>query len=865
MPNHLIKAMISSTFRDLVEHRLEAILACLQQKVLPLAMETIPASNRTPLEVSLDMVEEADIYIGIFGYRYGTTIPRSDDISITHREYLYACKRDIPRLIFIMDETHLVTVRMVEVGSGSNQLRELIELIESDEREGRVTNRFTSSEDLRGKISVSLAEHIRSTYNNRKEKFSPHSKVTERYENDDLVGRREAFGSLTNWVAHTTSSLPECRNSIYVIVASSGMGKSLLSWKWFASITPKLWNRAMWWSFYQDSDFEAFQNAALVDFLGKGKQEVEELNTDDRRMLLLKVLQQNSFLIVLDGLEHALVGRNTRYRALDRHIVSTPVENFLNEFRKLENLTSKILITTTIYPSVLARANGEPLNRVFRRELQGLSDDEALELWEELGLSNSDKIGEELCDLMNRFNNHPLFIRALAGAVKNDLDINRNFDQWWNLNRDNFLESSEEISKWMSRLLRKTLSKSSKQVLLRISAFYCPCRQDMLSTLMSEVGMSREILSEALADLQLRNLIKRVQDRETVFYNIHQLIIDAAWGRLKIRNQVELATSLFKILVNHHLYNDAYTIFIGRLNQITFALKYNSLRAELLEKFFPNGIQTLPNIAEDSSILHEQKSVLHDKRAIIIASLVRAYLIFGKLKQAVVLSRNHVTVREEVNQLIHAAKGQYYLAYELYQLGELYEAELQVRDALVIFDDRNKEFWKVLCLKLLEHLLVVRGKHEEAQRMGQEARSIQLTFGHRRDDEIDEIAHIENQKELLNSIAAEVNQVERKLSDYIKQAKHELSGGNYNEVRQFLDKVFEYEDYRLFHADAFIILSNLERVQNNREAAILAANNAFQKAWCDGRREDSLYVYYEALEEAKRILDSYACPYPEFE
>jgi hypothetical protein len=79
--------MISSTARDLPKHRNEVRLACDRAGYEPREMmENLAAENKTAVEVSLRMVEEADVYLGIFAYRYGF-IPPGSDISITEMEY----------------------------------------------------------------------------------------------------------------------------------------------------------------------------------------------------------------------------------------------------------------------------------------------------------------------------------------------------------------------------------------------------------------------------------------------------------------------------------------------------------------------------------------------------------------------------------------------------------------------------------------------------------------------------------------------------------------------------------------------------------------------------------------------------------
>src|ERR1043165_8104325 len=100
------KVIISSTARDLPEHREEVRNACLRQGMFPDLMENLPASDSEAITVSLALVDEADIYVGVFAHRYGY-VPKENNpqqISITEMEYNRAIERDIPRLIFLIDK-----------------------------------------------------------------------------------------------------------------------------------------------------------------------------------------------------------------------------------------------------------------------------------------------------------------------------------------------------------------------------------------------------------------------------------------------------------------------------------------------------------------------------------------------------------------------------------------------------------------------------------------------------------------------------------------------------------------------------------------------------------------------------------------
>src|SRR5438270_11983848 len=118
------KVMVSSTARDLPEHRKEVLDACLRQGMFPLMMEHLPASDSEAIATSLKMVDEADIYLGVFAHRYGY-VPKGYPIFVTEMEYNRAVERGIPRLIFLMHDDHPINVADVEIGQGALKLEAL--------------------------------------------------------------------------------------------------------------------------------------------------------------------------------------------------------------------------------------------------------------------------------------------------------------------------------------------------------------------------------------------------------------------------------------------------------------------------------------------------------------------------------------------------------------------------------------------------------------------------------------------------------------------------------------------------------------------------------------------------------------------
>src|SRR5215213_10670731 len=149
------KVMISSTARDLPEHREKVMHACLRLGMFyPDMMEHLTATDANALEVSLSMVDKAEIYVGIFAFRYGY-VPEGETISVTEAEYNRAVNRGIPRLIFLMSNEHPVKPSDVETGEGAEKLDRLKERLKKE----RVAGFFDSADDLKAQVIQALVSY----------------------------------------------------------------------------------------------------------------------------------------------------------------------------------------------------------------------------------------------------------------------------------------------------------------------------------------------------------------------------------------------------------------------------------------------------------------------------------------------------------------------------------------------------------------------------------------------------------------------------------------------------------------------------------------------------------------------------------
>jgi hypothetical protein len=154
--------MLSSTFKDLDEHRAAVSRAILAHGMFPLAMENDSAiPHQDTIDASLAKVEQADAYVGLIGYRYGQQ-PESgknpDRLSLTELEFRRAGERGIPRCMFIMHDEHNLkkgqhSETRTEGDEAHRKLAAFIVLAKQD----RIYAEFESVADLDAKIHQTLA------------------------------------------------------------------------------------------------------------------------------------------------------------------------------------------------------------------------------------------------------------------------------------------------------------------------------------------------------------------------------------------------------------------------------------------------------------------------------------------------------------------------------------------------------------------------------------------------------------------------------------------------------------------------------------------------------------------------------------
>lgn len=152
-----MKVYLSSTYRDLAQYRERAYRTMRRARLDVIAMEDYVAQDERPVDKCLADVAASDLYVGLFGFRYGhiSRHDNPDGCSVTELEYRQAVARNIPRLIFLaeqkgwsLDETDFFT------GEGDQGVR--ITKLREDLREEAMVGSFSSPEELARKLAESL-------------------------------------------------------------------------------------------------------------------------------------------------------------------------------------------------------------------------------------------------------------------------------------------------------------------------------------------------------------------------------------------------------------------------------------------------------------------------------------------------------------------------------------------------------------------------------------------------------------------------------------------------------------------------------------------------------------------------------------
>jgi hypothetical protein len=473
VPVDVPQVMVSSTFEDLKEHRAALIAELNRHKLHPNVMEHHGARLLDVIDSSLGMVRESAGYIGIISLKYGqndhcpTRNPQS--LSLTELEFDEAQRHGRPILLFVMDESHLVTKADIERDPAKekklNAFRERAMKSAPGSSINRVYATFASLQDLKDQLGASLAELAEKLSRLPGESASlgeapaepggtatPIPKPPALYAEPNyigshrFVGREAQLQGLSDWARAADPA------NLLLFEAIGGNGKSMLTWEWVTNPKHALaarsgddpWAGRLWYSFYEKGAVMAdFCRRALAYMTGQPLEELQKRKTADLKDEVLAQLRARPWLVVLDGLERVLVAYHRADAAqVSEEEASSPTDQMAKRdprsairdedddlLRALAAVRpSKILVSSRLTPRVLLNASDQEINGVRRINLLGLRPPDAERLLSSCGVyGDSASIQRYLaanCD------NHPLVIGILGGLIRNYLPARGDFDCW---------------------------------------------------------------------------------------------------------------------------------------------------------------------------------------------------------------------------------------------------------------------------------------------------------------------------------------------------------------------------------------------------------------------------------------------------
>lgn len=103
MPDKKYQVFVSSTFADLHEERQKVIETLWMADCIPAGMEVFVATDDEQFAVIKSVIDLCDYYVLIIAKRYGS-VNQATGLSYTEMEYDYALSKQIPVLVFALDD-----------------------------------------------------------------------------------------------------------------------------------------------------------------------------------------------------------------------------------------------------------------------------------------------------------------------------------------------------------------------------------------------------------------------------------------------------------------------------------------------------------------------------------------------------------------------------------------------------------------------------------------------------------------------------------------------------------------------------------------------------------------------------------------
>ncbi len=164
------RIFISSTSDDFELERKGAKEAIIRAGHIPIGMEFWPADSVTSLEVIQEELRHCDVYVGIVGSRYGSTLKHpetGEDISYTEYEYDCAKKLGKSTLMLLMEETDARKARNKILSGDPERCWDNKYFEFRNRAKKNQVSFFRSGKQAEGSINTSVSDALRNLVQNR--------------------------------------------------------------------------------------------------------------------------------------------------------------------------------------------------------------------------------------------------------------------------------------------------------------------------------------------------------------------------------------------------------------------------------------------------------------------------------------------------------------------------------------------------------------------------------------------------------------------------------------------------------------------------------------------------------------------------
>ncbi len=221
MSSTVYKVFIGSTSKDLPEYREAAAEICDRVDMKPVHMETFPAMELGATAGSLTKLDEADVYIGIFGFRYGYIENPADGRGVTEIEFDTAGEKKVDRLCFLAKSEEMFDKRNFDPEN-----RAKLDAFHTKVKKEHIVDFFADINDFRVRLMQALIE-----WKQRQIGIATVSTVVvgtlaqdaadlKPYKPSKLIGRDKLLGQIAGWIANGDKIL---------LHGFGGMGKTALA------------------------------------------------------------------------------------------------------------------------------------------------------------------------------------------------------------------------------------------------------------------------------------------------------------------------------------------------------------------------------------------------------------------------------------------------------------------------------------------------------------------------------------------------------------------------------------------------------------------------------------------------------------